>query len=56
MTEVVVQLQLPLDIPSLTHDFVYAVDWDVNNTKLVEWAKQYIDVDNFIWYNRNTFN
>ena len=41
---------LPLDIPSLTHDFVYAIDWDVNNTKLVEWAKQYIDVDNEILY------
>lgn len=41
---------LPLDIPSLTHDFVYAVDWDVNNTKLVEWVKQYIDVDNEILY------
>lgn len=36
---------LPLEIPSLTHDFVYAIDWDVNNTKLVEWVKQYIDID-----------
>ncbi len=39
---------LPLDIPSLTHDFVYTVDWDVNNTKLVEWVRQYIDIDNKI--------
>jgi len=39
---------LPLGIPSLTHDFVYAVDWDVNNTKLVEWVRQYIDIDNEI--------
>lgn len=41
---------LPLDIPSLTHDFVYAIDWDVTNTKLVEWVKQYIDVDNEVLY------